>query len=67
MNVGRQIGNSGEIRFGVGEAWGKADVRIGDRDLPSVSFSEGFYELKYSFDSLDNVYFPHTGEDIGLA
>ncbi len=67
LNVGRQIGNSGEIRFGVGEAWGKADVRIGDRDLPSVSFSEGFYELKYSFDSLDNVYFPHTGEDIGLA
>jgi len=67
LNVGRQIGNSGEIRFGVGEAWGKADVRIGDRDMPSVSFSEGFYELKYSFDSLDNVYFPHTGEDIGLA
>ena len=67
LNVGRQIGNSGEIRFGVGEAWGKADVRIGDRDLPSVSFSEGFYELKYSFDSLDNVYFPHSGEDIGLA
>ena len=67
LNVGRQIGNSGEIRFGVGEAWGKADVRIGDRDLPSVNFSEGFYELKYSFDSLDNVYFPHSGEDIGLA
>jgi len=67
LNVGRQIGNSGEIRFGVGEAWGKADVRIGDRDSPSINFSEGFYELKYSFDSFDNVYFPHTGEDIGLA
>ncbi|ROM93300.1 patatin-like phospholipase family protein [Pseudomonas brassicacearum] len=67
LNVGRQIGNSGEIRFGVGEAWGKANVRIGDQNLPSESFSEGFYQLKYSFDSLDNVYFPHTGEDIGLA
>jgi len=67
LNVGRQIGNSGEVRFGVGEAWGKADVRIGDQDLPSESFNEGFYELKYSFDSLDNVYFPHEGEDIGLA
>lgn len=67
LNVGRQIGNSGEIRFGVGEAWGKANVRIGDQSLPSESFSEGFYQLKYSFDSLDNVYFPHTGEDIGLA
>ena len=67
LNVGRQIGNSGEIRFGVGEAWGKADVRIGDQNLPSESFNEGFYQLKYSFDSLDNVYFPHAGEDIGLV
>lgn len=67
LNVGRQIGNSGEVRFGVGEAWGKADVRIGDQDLPSESFNEGFYALKYSFDSLDNVYFPHEGEDIGLT
>ncbi|VVO05278.1 patatin-like phospholipase family protein [Pseudomonas fluorescens] len=67
LNVGRQIGNSGEIRLGVGEAWGKADVRIGDQDLPTENFNEGFYELKYSFDSLDNVYFPHSGEDIGLA
>lgn len=67
LNVGRQISNSGEIRLGVGEAWGKADVRIGERDLPSTSFNEGFYDIKYSFDSLDNVYFPHTGEDIGLS
>ena len=67
LNIGRQIGNSGEVRFGVGEAWGKADVRIGDQDLPSENFNEGFYELKYSFDSLDNVYFPHEGQHIGLS
>lgn len=67
LNLGRQIGNSGEIRFGVGEAWGKAKVRIGEQDLPSENFSEGYYQLKYSFDSLDNVYFPHSGEDIGLS
>ncbi|CAI8846698.1 NTE family protein [Pseudomonas chlororaphis] len=67
LNIGRQIGNSGEIRFGVGEAWGRAKVRVGDQDLPSESFNEGYYELRYSFDSLDNVYFPHEGEDIGLS
>lgn len=67
LNVGRQIGTSGEVRLGVGKAWGEAEVRIGDQDLPSISFNEGFYELKYSFDTLDNVYFPHTGEDIGLT
>lgn len=67
LNLGRQIGNNGEIRFGVGEAWGKADVRIGDQDLPSENFNEGFYVLKYSYDSLDNVYFPHEGKDISLT
>ncbi|PWB33473.1 hypothetical protein DCO48_09205 [Pseudomonas sp. SDI] len=67
LNVGRQIGTSGEVRLGVGEAWGKAQVRIGEQDLPDVSFNEGFYELKYSFDTLDNVYFPHSGEDINLT
>lgn len=58
LNVGRQIGTYGEVRLGVGKAWGEADVRIGDQDLPKVSFNEGFYELKYSFDTFDNVYFP---------
>ncbi|MFJ2319910.1 patatin-like phospholipase family protein [Pseudomonas sp. NPDC087817] len=67
LNVGRQIGNNGEVRFGVGEAWGKADVRIGDQDLPSENFNEGFYSLKYSYDSLDNVYYPHEGKDISLT
>ena len=67
LNIGRQIANNGEIRLGIGEAWGNADVKIGDRSLPRESFSEGFYALKYSFDSLDNVYFPHTGENINLT
>ncbi|SDJ95087.1 patatin-like phospholipase family protein [Pseudomonas indica] len=67
LNVGRQIANNGEIRFGIGQAWGEADVRVGERDLPSFSFTEGYYELKYSFDTLDNVDFPHEGEDIGLT
>lgn len=67
INLGRQIGTYGEVRAGIGKAWGEAEVRIGDQDLPSVSFNEGFYELKYSFDTMDNVYFPHSGEDIGLA
>ncbi|MEZ1324164.1 patatin-like phospholipase family protein [Pseudomonas fluorescens] len=67
LNFGRQIGNNGEVRFGVGEAWGKADVRIGDQDLPSENFNEGFYALKYSYDSLDNVYFPHEGKDVSLT
>jgi len=67
FNVGRQIGTSGEVRLGAGQAWGKAQVRIGEQELPDVSVSEGFYELRYSFDSFDNVYFPHRGEDVRLT
>nr|WP_314875965.1 patatin-like phospholipase family protein [uncultured Pseudomonas sp.] len=67
INLGRQIGTYGEVRAGIGKAWGEAEVRIGNQDLPSVSFNEGYYELRYSFDTLDNVYFPHSGEDIGLT
>ncbi|MDG9886174.1 BamA/TamA family outer membrane protein [Pseudomonas putida CSV86] len=67
LNVGRQIGTSGEVRLGVGQAWGQAKVRVGDQDLPEINFNEGYYDLKYSFDTLDNVYFPHSGEDIRLT
>ncbi|MCQ0170142.1 hypothetical protein DN388_24600 [Pseudomonas sp. S12(2018)] len=67
LNLGRQIGNNGEVRLGVGQAWGQAEVRIGEQGLPKVNFNEGFYDLKYSFDTLDNVYFPHSGEDVSLT
>lgn len=67
LNLGRQIANNGEIRFGVGQAWGEADVRVGDQALPDFTFKEGYYHLQYSFDTVDNVDFPSEGEDIGLT
>ncbi|VTM08675.1 patatin-like protein, PlpD [Pseudomonas aeruginosa] len=67
LNVGRQIANNGEIRLGAVQAYGKADVRIGDPGLPDIDFTEGYYELKYSFDTVDDVNFPHEGEEIGLT
>lgn len=67
LNLGRQIANNGEIRFGVGQAWGDARVRVGDQQLPDFSFEEGYYQLQYAFDTLNNVDFPSEGEDIGLT
>ncbi|WP_417778352.1 patatin-like phospholipase family protein [Stutzerimonas xanthomarina] len=67
LSLGRQIANNGEIRFGVGQAWGEADVRVGNQQLPDFSFEEGYYQLQYSFDTVDNVDFPREGEDIGLS
>lgn len=42
-------------------------MRIGERDLPDFSFTEGYYEMQYSFDTLDNIDFPREGEDIRLT
>ena len=67
FNLGRQIANNAEVRFGLGSGWGNADVRIGDRDLPDFSFKEGYYKLEYAFDSLDNVNFPSTGEELRMS
>ena len=67
LNVGRQISTNAEIRFGVGSGWGDADVRVGERDLPDFSFKEGYYQLQYAFDSLDDVDFPRTGEELRVS
>ncbi len=67
FNLGRQIGTNAEVRFGVGSGWGDADVRIGDPDLPDFSFKEGYYQLQYAFDSLDNVNFPSRGEELRIS
>ncbi len=67
FNLGRQISTNAEVRFGVGSGWGNADVRIGDPNLPDFSFKEGYYQLQYAFDSLDNVNFPSRGEEVRLS
>lgn len=67
FNLGRQIGTDAEVRFGVGSGWGDADVRIGDPALPDFSFKEGYYQLQYAFDSLDDVNFPSSGEELRIS
>lgn len=67
LNIGRQIANNGEIRFGIGQSWGEANIRVGDRQLPDFNFEEGYYQIQYSFDTLDNVNFPREGEDISFG
>lgn len=64
LNLGRQIANNGEFRFGVAQAFGKADVRVGEQDLPNYHFNEGYAQLQYSFDTVYNVDFPREGENI---
>jgi len=66
INVGRQISNSGEVRFGLSRYWGDAKVRVGDPDLPSFSFQEAFYTVQIDRDTLDDVNFPRSGDEARL-
>ena len=63
LNVGRQISTHGELRFGISRYEGEAKVRVGDPELRSFSFAEGFYTLQLDRDTLDNVNFPRSGDE----
>ncbi|MGI3130117.1 patatin-like phospholipase family protein [Halopseudomonas pachastrellae] len=63
LNIGRQIANSGEVRFGLSRYRGNSRVRIGDPALPSIAFDEAFYSIEIDRDTLDNVNFPRSGEE----
>ncbi len=67
FNLGRQIANNGEVRFGLSRYKGESRVRVGDPQLPSFNFEEAFYTLQIDRDTLDNVNFPRSGDEARLV
>lgn len=67
INIGRQIANNGEVRFGISRYRGEADIRLGDPSLPSFTFDEAFYSLQIDRDTLDDVNFPTRGDEARLT
>jgi len=66
LDFGREFGNWGEIRTGVQHESGNESVRVGDPDLPSDTFSARSYFIRFSYDRLDDVNFPHRGQQATL-
>jgi NTE family protein len=66
FDIGRTLGNWGEIRAGLHRTNGSTRVRLGDPSLVEGSYNDGEFFLKFSFDQLDNVHFPRTGETFSL-
>jgi NTE family protein len=66
LDVGRQIGNWGEIRWGVHRLNGATRARLGDPALVDAQFNNGAYFFKFSYDRLDNVDFPREGQTFSL-
>lgn len=66
LDVGRELSNWGEIRFGVRRGEGRSHVLIGDPSLPSEEFNRGGMIARFSYDKLDSVYFPRKGQQFGF-
>jgi NTE family protein len=65
LDLGRELGNWGELRLGLAAGSGRRALRIGDPDdaaLPGAGrFDRGEVVARFSLDRLDNVYFPRAG------
>ncbi len=66
LDIGRNLGNWGEIRAGFHRTNGAARVRYGDPDLVIPTYNNGELFFKFSYDQLDNVHFPRGGETFSV-
>jgi len=62
FDIGRTLGNWGEIRAGFHRANGSARVRLGDPSLVQQQYNNGELFVKFSYDRLDNLHFPREGQ-----
>jgi len=67
IDLGRELGNYGEVRIGGGRSVGKARVRVGDPLLPPSEFDTHNFFAEYRYDSVDDVNFPRHGSQFSLA
>jgi NTE family protein len=66
FDIGRTLGNWGEIRVGYHRINGAATVRLGDPNLVESQYNNGELFVKFSYDRLDNLHFPREGSQFSL-
>jgi NTE family protein len=72
IDLGKQFGNWGEIRTGIQREEGHSHLEIGDptdpvfQNQPNQDFGVHDYFVRFSYDRLDNVNFPHSGQQASL-
>jgi NTE family protein len=62
FDIGRTLGNWGEIRAGFHRTNGATRVRLGDPNLVEQAYNDGELFVKFSYDRLDNLHFPREGQ-----
>ncbi|MCX5853300.1 MAG: patatin-like phospholipase family protein [Deltaproteobacteria bacterium] len=63
LDVGRQFGNWGELRFGVRRTTGNVSLKIGSPDGGAGSFDRGSLYSSFAYSKLDSYSFPLVGSD----
>ncbi|HEY2779888.1 MAG TPA: patatin-like phospholipase family protein [Steroidobacteraceae bacterium] len=66
FDIGRNLGNWGEIRAGYHRTNGAARVRLGNPLLVQQQYNNGELFFKFSYDRLDNLHFPREGQQFTL-
>jgi len=66
VDFGRNLGNWGEIRVGYHRINGLTYDRFGNPKLVDPQYNNGEYFFKFSYDQLDNVHFPRSGQTFDI-
>jgi NTE family protein len=72
LDFGKQFGNWGEIRTGIQREEGHSHLEIGDpndpvlNNQPNQDFGVRDYFVRFSYDRLDDVNFPHNGQQASM-
>ena len=66
LDVGRDLGRWGELRFGVQRGVGDARVKVGDPSLPNFDFDSGGVFAQFRVDTLDDAQIPLSGTRVDL-
>jgi NTE family protein len=67
IDLGRELGNFGEVRLGWGRNTGESRVRIGDPTLVEQQFNSYTFFSEFRYDSVDDVNFPRHGGNFTLG
>jgi NTE family protein len=66
IDLGREIGNTAELRAGIEREVGSSRVRLGDTAAPREEFRTREYFTRYTYDSIDSAAFPRNGNALTL-
>ena len=67
LDIGRELGNWGELRMGLRRIYGATRINIGDPSLETESYNIAGIFSSFSYNTLDNFNFPSKGSTADIT